>query len=151
MVFAGIYPVESNDYHAAARRAGEAEAERRLARLRAGELRWRSGFGFRCGFLGLLHMEIVQERLEREYDLDLLATAPSVEYLVTRTNGEMVTVDNPAELPRPDEIAEDRRAVDEASASSRPARYIGAIMELVTTRRGEFEQHGVPRRRPRPA
>ena len=80
MVFAGLFPTEYNEYSETARRAGEAEAQRCRAFVPAGDRRRRSGFGFRCGFLGLLHMEIVRERLEREYDLDLLITAPNVAY-----------------------------------------------------------------------
>ncbi|MGE3601487.1 MAG: elongation factor 4, partial [Dehalococcoidia bacterium] len=97
------------------------------------------GFGFRCGFLGLLHMEIVQERLEREYDLELLATAPSVEYQVTKTNGQELVVDNPAELPPPQEVAEIREPWMNISVIT-PSRYIGVIMELVTSRRGAFKK-----------
>ena len=95
------------------------------------------GFGFRCGFLGLLHMEIVQERLEREFDLDLLATAPSVEYEVKTSGRRQLVVDNPAEMPRED--PRDRRAVDEQSGIV-PTGFIGAVMELVDDRRGEFEK-----------
>ncbi|HEY8445629.1 MAG TPA: elongation factor 4, partial [Thermomicrobiales bacterium] len=96
------------------------------------------GFGFRCGFLGLLHMEIIQERLEREYQLDLLATAPSVEYEVVKTNGEVIRIDNPSDLPDPGEIDEIREPFMEITIIS-PARYIGTIMELVTNRRGTYE------------
>jgi GTP-binding protein LepA len=84
-------------------------------------------------------MEIVQERLEREYNLDIIVTAPSVEYLVTRTNGEQITVHNPAELPAPTEIEKIEEPVMDISVFT-PARYIGAIMDLVTTRRGEYRQ-----------
>ena len=95
------------------------------------------GFGFRCGFLGLLHLEIVGERLEREYGLSLLTTAPSVEYHVQTTAGEEVQVDNPADLPDPSKIAtisEPWAKIDVIT----PSRYIGQVMELVTTRRGQF-------------
>jgi GTP-binding protein LepA len=84
-------------------------------------------------------MEIIQERLEREYNLDILVTAPSVEYLVTRTNGEQISVHNPAELPAPTEIETIEEPVMDISIFT-PARYIGAIMDLVTTRRGEYRQ-----------
>jgi GTP-binding protein LepA len=97
------------------------------------------GFGFRCGFLGLLHMEIVRERLEREYDLALLATAPSVEYRVTRTDGQVVVVDNPSEMPDPGKIATIEEPWMEISVVT-PTRYIGPIMELVTARRGSYKK-----------
>jgi GTP-binding protein LepA len=97
------------------------------------------GFGFRCGFLGLLHMEIVRERLEREYDLALLATAPSVEYRVTRTDGQVVVVDNPSEMPDPGKIATVEEPWMEISVVT-PTRYIGPIMELVTARRGNYKK-----------
>ena len=95
------------------------------------------GFGFRCGFLGLLHLEIVGERLEREYGLSLLTTAPSVEYHVQTSSGEMVIVDSPADLPDPTRIV----VIEEPWAKIdviTPSRYIGQVMELVTTRRGQF-------------
>src|SRR5690606_18750661 len=98
MVFAGIYPTDPDAYVALR------EALERLT-LNDASLQWEPetsaalGFGFRCGFLGLLHMEIIQERLEREFDLDLIATAPSVEYEITKSNGEVITIDSPAELP----------------------------------------------------
>src|SRR6185503_1814962 len=96
------------------------------------------GFGFRCGFLGLLHMEIVRERLEREYDLDLLITAPSVEYQVLLTDGEVITVDNPSEMPDAGLIASIEEPVMQISVFT-PTRYIGTIMDLVTNKRGTFE------------
>ena len=97
------------------------------------------GFGFRCGFLGLLHMEIIQERLEREFDLDLVTTAPSVIYRVLKTDGEMVEVSNPTNLPPPveiDHIEEPRVSVQIFS----PDTYVGPIMELCQERRGEYKQ-----------
>ncbi len=97
------------------------------------------GPGFRCGFLGLLHMDIVQERLEREYDLDILVTAPSVEYRVLKVDGEELTVDNPAKLPRPEEVLEISEPWMNVSIIT-PDRYIGPLMELVTGRRGEFKR-----------
>ena len=137
MVFAGFYPVDSEDYP---------ELRDALERLRLNDAALvfepdasdALGFGFRCGFLGLLHMEIIQERLEREYQLDLLATAPSVEYEVVKTNGEVIRVDNPSELPDPGEIQEIREPFMEITIIS-PARYIGTIMDLVTNRRGTYE------------
>ena len=97
------------------------------------------GFGFRCGFLGLLHLEIIQERLTREYDLDLITTAPSVEYHVFTTDGRELLVDNPAALPPPNHL--DR--VEEPWVSLDiivPTRYIGAVMEIVQERRGVFKK-----------
>ena len=97
------------------------------------------GFGFRCGFLGLLHMEIVQERLEREYGLNLLITAPSVAYQALLVDGDEVTVDSPAKLPPVQQLAEMREPILDLSIVT-PARYIGAVMELVTVRRGEYRR-----------
>ena len=100
MVFAGIYPTDPNEYE-------ELRAAFERLSLNDASLIWQPessvalGFGFRAGFLGLLHMEIVQERLEREFSLDLVATAPSVEYEVTRSDGREIVVDSPADLPRP--------------------------------------------------
>jgi GTP-binding protein LepA len=95
------------------------------------------GFGYRCGFLGLLHMEIIQERLEREYKLELIATAPSVEYKVVRTNGTELKVDNPAQLPAVSEIAVIAEPWVKASVFT-PTNYIGAVMELNQSHRGVF-------------
>ena len=96
------------------------------------------GFGFRLGFLGLFHMEIVQERLEREYNLEIIFTAPSVEYRVLKTDGSMITIDSPADLPEPTQIEH----VEEPWCAMHiftPAEYIGPVMELITKRRGEFK------------
>jgi len=134
MVFAGLYPVESTDYQVL-RDALEKLKLNDGALSFAPESSVALGFGFRCGFLGLLHMEIVQERLEREYDLDILTTSPSVEYQVTRTNGDVSTIDNPADLPPPNEVAEIAEPWAKISIVT-PSRYIGTLMELVTQRRG---------------
>ena len=96
------------------------------------------GFGFRCGFLGLLHMEIIQERLEREYNLDLITTAPSVIYKVNLTNGETVYIDNPTNYPEPSVIASAEEPMVKASVFS-PSEYVGNIMELCQGRRGVFK------------
>lgn len=96
------------------------------------------GFGFRCGFLGLLHMEIIQERLEREYNLDLITTAPSVIYEVEKTNGERIQIDNPLNFPNPSEIVKAYEPFVAASIIT-PASYVGNIMELCQDRRGEFK------------
>ncbi|RIK45178.1 MAG: elongation factor 4 [Chloroflexi bacterium] len=138
MVFAGFYPVDSEDYPML-RDALERLQLNDASLVFVPESSDALGFGFRCGFLGLLHMEIIQERLEREYGIDLLATAPSVEYEVVKNNGEIVAVDNPSDLPDPGEIAEVREPYMQISIIA-PARYIGVIMELVTTRRGTFEE-----------
>jgi GTP-binding protein LepA len=138
MVFAGIYPVVSEDYPSLR------DALERL-HLNDGSLTYEPesslalGFGYRCGFLGLLHMEIIQERLEREYDLDLLATAPSVEYEVVLRGGETKLVDNPADLPSPGEIEEIREPWMHIGVIV-PSRSIGAVMELVTGRRGIYQE-----------
>ncbi len=137
MVFAGIFPVEGDDYPLL-RDALERLKLNDASLVFEPESSVALGFGFRCGFLGLLHMEIVQERLEREYNLDILATAPSVEYMVTRSNGEVVSVHNPAELPPPNEYEKIEEPLMDISIFT-PARYIGAIMDLVSTRRGEFQ------------
>ena len=138
MVFAGLYPVESTQY-GILRDALEKLKLNDAALSYEPESSAALGFGFRCGFLGLLHMEIVQERLEREFAVDLLTTSPSVEYIV-RANGKPERIiDNPADLPSPGEIDEILEPWMKISVVS-PKRYIGAIMELVTTRRGTFEK-----------
>lgn len=138
MVFAGLYPAQANDYTLLR------DALEKL-RLSDASLTFEPessvalGFGFRCGFLGLFHMEIVQERLEREYDLTLIFTAPSVEYMVRKTDGTELVLDNPAELPDPSNIAEIREPwVDITTVV--PERYVGAVMELTTARRGAFKR-----------
>src|SRR5690625_2426528 len=93
------------------------------------------GFGFRCGFLGMLHMEIIQERLEREYDLDLITTAPTVVYEVVTTQGEIIYVDNPSELPEPGLIEEMREPIVEANILV-PHEHVGAVITLCSERRG---------------
>jgi GTP-binding protein LepA len=138
MVFAGIYPMENTDY-GLLRDALEKLHLNDAALIYEPETSMALGFGFRCGFLGLLHMDIVQERLWREYGLSLMATAPSVEYIVTTTTGDTVTVDNPAALPPPEQVATIAEPWMKLSIVS-PARYIGQIMELVTGRRGVYER-----------
>ncbi len=138
MVFAGLYPADGDDY-LALRTSLEKLQLNDAALSYEPENSAALGLGFRCGFLGLLHMEIVQERLEREYDLNLLITAPSVAYQVLLDDGEEVTVDSPAKLPPMVRLVEMREPLLDMSIVS-PARYIGAIMDLVTTRRGEFRR-----------
>jgi GTP-binding protein LepA len=135
MVFAGVYPVEADDFD----RLREALEKLQLndaALSFEPETSAALGFGFRCGFLGLLHMDVVRERLEREYDLDLVVTAPSVRYRVTRTDGTVEEIDNPAKFPPRDRIAEIAEPVVRASIFT-PSEYLGAILELCRERRGE--------------
>jgi len=136
MVFSGLYPIEPEQYEALK------EALAKFA-LNDAALVWEPetsvalGFGFRCGFLGLLHMEIVQERLRREYQLDLIATTPSVEYHVMLENGDVLTVDNPSQMPPANEIV----AVEEPYVLAHvlaPAEYLGPVMKLCQDRRGVF-------------
>ena len=136
MVYCGLYPTDSKDYENLRDAleklnlndaALEYEAETSLA----------LGFGFRCGFLGLLHMDVIQERLEREYNLSLITTAPSVNYKVYKTNGEVIEVDNPAKLPPPTEIDYVEAPYVKATTIV-PKDYVGAIMELSQDKRGEY-------------
>jgi len=137
LVFAGIYPVSGEDYPLL-RDAIEKLHLNDASFSYEPESSIALGFGFRCGFLGLLHMEIVQERLEREFDLDLIASAPSVEYEVVQTLGRgVVRVDNPALLPGVNDIEEIREPWVNLSIVT-PATYIGPLMELTTNRRGTF-------------
>ncbi len=134
-MFAGIYPLNGPDYPLL-RDALEKLHLNDASITFEPESSVALGFGFRCGFLGLLHMEIIQERLEREFDLDLIASAPSVEYHVTLTNGRgEVSVDNPARLPGP-RTSRSSRSPGSRSPSSRPSKYIGTLMELAQGRRG---------------
>jgi GTP-binding protein LepA len=135
MVFAGIYPTEPDDY-AALREALERLRLNDAALIYEPESSQALQFGFRAGFLGLFHMEIVQERLEREYDLDLIATAPSVAYQVLTTNDETIEISSPADLPAPSTTLEIREPWMRVQVFS-PAEYIGPIMELMTRRRAE--------------
>merc|ERR1711968_68228 len=137
MVFCGLFPCDSDQFPDL-RDALERLQLNDAALAFEPETSSAMGFGFRCGFLGLLHMEIVQERLEREYDLDLITTAPSVVYHVKTNNGEILEIDNPAQLPGPDRresIAEPYVKLDVFV----PKEYVGAIMELAVQRRGEFK------------
>lgn len=136
MVFASFYPVNSDDYEAL-RDALEKLRLNDAALVFEPESSEALGFGFRCGFLGLLHMEIIQERLEREYELELLATAPSVQYEIVKRDGTTVLIDSPAEMPRAGEIEEIREPWARATILT-PSRYIGGLMDLVTSRRGQL-------------
>jgi GTP-binding protein LepA len=134
-VFSGLFPIDSDDY------PDLRDALEKLV-LNDAALTWEPetsdalGFGFRCGFLGLLHMDIVRERLEREYDLDLLATMPSVGFEVTLTNGEELEIHAPSDMPDPARIAEVREPYIKASILT-PKEYVGQVMELAQERRGE--------------
>ncbi|GAB1536454.1 translation elongation factor 4 [Geovibrio sp. ADMFC3] len=134
VVFCGLYPVDSADFE---------DVRDALDKLRLNdssisyeaESSVALGFGFRCGFLGLLHMEIIQERLEREFDLDLVTTAPTVVFKVTKTNGEMIEVDNPADLPEPSEIDFIEEPIIAATVIL-PEAYVGGIIQLMVAKRG---------------
>ncbi len=135
MVFCGLFPIDSDDY------PDLRDALEKLT-LNDAALSWEPetsdalGFGFRCGFLGLLHMDIVRERLEREYDLELLATMPSVEFEVTLADGSVIPVHNPTDMPDPAKIVEVREPYIRASILC-PKDFVGAVMELCQERRGE--------------
>lgn len=136
MVFCGLYPVDSSDYE----RLKDALEKLNLndaSLVFEPETSVALGFGYRCGFLGLLHMEVIQERLEREYDLNLITTAPSVVYHVNKTDGEVVKVDNPTNLPPMDEIVSIEEPMVKATIMV-PSDYVGAIMELNQEKRGTF-------------
>ena len=137
MVFASVYPSEASDY-ISLREALEKLQLNDASLTFQVESSQALGYGFRCGFLGLFHMEIVQERLEREYDLDLVFTAPSVEYEVTKTDGSEILIDSPVELPEPTLIAEIREPWIQIDVFT-PTEFIGQVMDLVTGRRGEFK------------
>ena len=137
MVFCGIYPADGAHY-SDLRDALEKLQLNDAALTFEPETSVALGFGFRCGFLCLLHMEILQERLEREYNLDLVTTAPSVVYHITKTDGEMIAVDNPTNYPDPTLIAKAEEPVANAHIYS-PSEYVGNIMELCQERRGVFK------------
>ena len=136
MVYTGVFPADGARYD---------DLKEALLKLQLNdaslsfdpEVSTALGFGFRCGFLGLLHMEIIEERLEREFDLDLITTAPSVSYIVTKTNGEKLTIDNPTALPNPSEIAYIEEPIVKARLFT-PPEYVGAIMELCQGKKGVF-------------
>ena len=142
MVFAGFYPVEGHEYP---------ELRDALEKLRLNdasffyepETSMALGFGFRCGFLGLLHMEIVQERLEREFDMDLVTTAPGVLYRVTTTDGVVQEIDSPAKLPDAGRIKTIEEPVITAMILT-PAEHVGGILQLCQDKRGVQKTLGVP-------
>jgi GTP-binding protein LepA len=136
MVFCGVYPADGARY-TDLRDALERLQLNDAALLFEAETSAALGFGFRCGFLGLLHMEIIQERLEREYNLDLITTAPSVIYRITKVNGEIIYIDNPANLPDITAIEMMEEPIVKASIMT-PVEFVGSIMELCQDRRGEY-------------
>ena len=137
MVYSGVYPADGAKYQ---------DLREALEKLKLNDASMSYelessialGFGFRCGFLGLLHMEIIQERLEREYNLDLITTAPNVVYRITKNNGEVMMVDNPLDYPDPMEIQLAEEPFVKVNLMA-PQEYVGNIMELATSRRGEFK------------
>ena len=137
MVFCGIYPADGAKYPDL-REALEKLQLNDAALSFEPETSVALGFGFRCGFLGLLHMEVIQERLEREYNLDIITTAPSVIYRITKTSGEVITIDNPTNYPDPSLIASAEEPMTNAHIYT-PTEYVGNIMELCQERRGVFK------------
>ncbi|MDR3707652.1 MAG: translation elongation factor 4 [Capsulimonadaceae bacterium] len=137
MVFCGLYPIDSNQFQ---------DLKEALSRLQLNdaaltyepESSAALGFGFRCGFLGLLHLDIVQERLEREFNLSLIATAPSVIYKIFKTTGEVIEIDNPADLPAPQTIEHIEEPLVDATIIV-PSTYVGTVMDLARERRGEYK------------
>jgi GTP-binding protein LepA len=142
MVFAGIYPVEGEDYDDL-REALEKLQLNDASLIYEPETSQALNFGFRCGFLGMFHMEIIQERLEREYDLDIIVTAPSVEYEVVLHDGSLVQIDSPAELPDEALIAEVREPWMKLEIFT-PTEFYGTVMDLATKRRGVYIEQDYP-------
>ncbi len=138
MVFSGLYPIDGDEF-SALRDALEKLRLNDSSFTYEPETSGALGFGFRCGFLGLLHMEIVRERLEREFNLSLISTAPSVEYRITRSDGAVVHIDNPSELPSPTEMSQIEEPYLLASILT-PSAYTGTVMDLCQTRRGEMRK-----------
>jgi len=142
-VFAGLFPVEANQYDALRDSLEKLKLNDASLQFEP-EVSTALGFGFRCGFLGLLHMEIVQERLEREFDMDLITTAPTVIYEVEMNDGTVVMVDNPAKMPEPPKIREIREPIVTVNLYM-PQEYVGAVMTLCTQKRGvqmDMHYHG---------
>jgi GTP-binding protein LepA len=136
MVFCGLYPIESTDYNDLRDALEKLELNDASLRFEP-ETSQALGFGFRCGFLGMLHMEIIQERIEREFNIPLITTAPSVIYKVTQTNGVMLEISNPSEYPEQGKIDQVEEPYVKASIIV-PNDYVGAIMELCQSKRGDF-------------
>lgn len=137
MVFCGIYPTETSEYPALRDALEKLQLNDASLSFEV-ETSVALGFGFRCGFLGLLHLEIVQERLDRHYDIDIITTAPTVIYQVTKTNGEVLILDNPSQVPQPTEIEKIEEPYVKATIFT-PDTYIGTVMELVRERRGVYD------------
>lgn len=136
MVYCGLYPVDSNKYNDLREALERLELNDSALQYEA-ETSQALGFGFRCGFLGLLHMEIIQERIEREFKIDLITTAPSVIYEVEQTDGEVITIDNPSVMPDPQKIQEIREPYVKATIMV-PNEYVGPVMEIAQKKRGQF-------------
>jgi GTP-binding protein LepA len=136
MVYCGLYPVDSNKYNDLREALERLELNDSALQYEA-ETSQALGFGFRCGFLGLLHMEIIQERIEREFKIDLITTAPSVIYEVEQTDGEVIRIDNPSMMPDPQRIQEILEPYVKASIMV-PNEYVGAVMEIAQRKRGQF-------------
>lgn len=136
MVFCGLYPIETNDYNALREALEKLQLNDASLQFEP-ETSQALGFGFRCGFLGLLHMEIIQERIEREFNINLITTAPSVIYRITKTNGEVLEIDNPSKMPEAQKI----ETIEEPYVTATimvPKEYVGDVMQLCQGKRGDF-------------